>query len=287
MSEDQNLSEVEARPQDQEAIEVEPSQEIDEGAEKKPDNQRVPLAKFVQTKKEKQEAQRQLEESQREVQALKQQQELYKLSAAPIAPEGVTRPKADDYYDDPDGYEAAMDKYDSNLVKRATEESQKMLDNKFQSIEQQDNLKQAQQRQQESIDSYYGRAEALNADDFLEVEEKVRGEIDDELYTVVIGYFDNAEHVIYSLGGDLEKAADMQKSIKADPIRGFQKLIRYADSLDKKLETKQIPEPDEAIKGGLSGVANAAAKVEKLRDQCRAGKITMNEFMTKKRELEA
>ena len=131
------------------------------------------------------------------------------------------------------------------------------------------------------------RAEALNADDFLEVEEKVRGEIDDELYTVVIGYFDNAEHVIYSLGGDLEKAADMQKSIKADPIRGFQKLIRYADSLDKKLETKQIPEPDEAIKGGLSGVANAAAKVEKLRDQCRAGKITMNEFMTKKRELEA
>ena len=157
MSEDQNLSEVEARPQDQEAIEVEPSQEIDEGAEKKPDNQRVPLAKFVQTKKEKQEAQRQLEESQREIQALKQQQELYKLSAAPIAPEGVTRPKADDYYDDPDGYEAAMDKYDSNLVKRATEESQKlMLDNKFQSIEQQDNRQALpSNRQQESIDSYY------------------------------------------------------------------------------------------------------------------------------------
>ena len=281
MSEDQSITEVEARPEDEQEI-----LEFEGEAKVEPKHDGVPLATFVQMKKEKQAAQKQLDEQARQMEAMKQQNELLALSGTPKV-QTVARPNPDDFYDDPAGFNAAMDAYETHLVKRSTDEAQKLIDNKFQSLDQQESVKQAQQKQQESINAHYERAQTLNAADFLEVEEKVRGEIDEELYTLVTGYFDNSEHVIYSLGGDLSKAAEFQKLIKSDPIRGFQKLIRYADSLDTKLETKTLPEPDVAIKGGLSGASNVAAKVEKLRALKTAGKLTMSDFMRQKRELEA
>ncbi len=282
MLKDQLSTEVEARPEDEREI-----LEVEGEAKVEPKHDGVPLATFVQMKKEKQAAQKQLDEQARQMEAMRQQNELLALSGTPKV-QTVARPNPDDFYDDPAGFNAAMDGYETHLVKRSTDEAQKLIDNKFQSLDQQESVKQAQQKQQESINAHYERAQTLNAADFLEVEEKVRGEIDEELYALVTGYISNSEHVIYSRGGEnLSKAVEFQKTFKSDPIRAYTELIRYADSLDTKLETKTLPEPDVAIKGGLSGVSNVAAKVEKLRALKTAGKLTMSDFMRQKRELEA
>ena len=169
MSEDQQKAEELARPEEMESTEVEQPEVSEAGAEDKP--QGVPLAVLVKTRNEKKEAQRKLEEQQREIEALRQQQELMKLSMGNAEPETVTPPNPDDYYDDPQGLKEAWGKYEDHLSKKVIKEAQSIVDNKFQSLEEQTNIRQAQEQQQAALNAYYERAEALNAPDFLDVEE--------------------------------------------------------------------------------------------------------------------
>ena len=283
MSENQQAVEGDLRPQEIENLEPQQEAQTPEPSE---DDQRVPLKKFVEKKHEAKALKDQLDEQTRQLEALKQQQELYKMSASPVE-EAVVRPSVDDYYDDPEAYNKAMANYESSLVQQATAEAQKMIDNRFSSLEQQKNVEAAQAAQKAAMDAHYDRADKLNASDFLEVEEKVKGRVNNEIYSLITGYLDNSEHVIYAMGGDLSKADDIQAQMDRDPIKGFMSLMAYADSLKTKNTNQSLPEPDEPLKGGLAGVVNIDSQLEKLREQHRTRKISTNEFMEKKRALSA
>ena len=267
------------------------NESTDLGAENQGDEaeqKRVPLAELVKQREKKQQALSEVDTLKRQVQALQQENDLKSLVIPDTQEEEaeIIAPNPNDYFDDDDWLEAQKkynESYKKKLENDTAELVKKQLAERDQAAEQSKAERDAQLRLETTRAEYLERADKLEASDFLEREDALRKEVQPWFFDQLMANFENSEQLIYSLGGDIPKARELIEGFDKDNFRGGMDLVKYAANLGKS-NTGNLPEPDEAIKGG-GGVSDVEAQISRLRDQKLAGKLTMQQFMDKKREL--
>lgn len=256
------------------------------------EQKRVPLSELVKQREKKQQALSEVDTLKREVESLRQQNNLQSLVIPEVVddePEAdLIPPNAYDFNDD-DEWLAAQRKYNADYKQKLKTDTEALVKQQLaerdQVAEQSKAEREAEQKLNDTRAQYLERADKLEAPDFLEREDALRKEVQPWFFDQLMANFDNSEQLIYSLGGDIPKAIELVDAFDKDNFRGGLELVKYAANLGKP-STGNLPEPDEAIVGG-GGVSDVEAQIDKLREQKLAGKLTMQQFMDKKRKLQA
>lgn len=252
----------------------------------------VPLKAHVKLRERAQAAEDKQLEMERKIAAMEQERSLAKLAivepkAEPEVEAPLIAPNPYDFADDDEWIKAQQD-YNKQFTGRLKADTQKLVEKQLKEREQAQNQTQAQAaaeaETQRARDVYLDRAEKLNAPDFMEAEDKVLGVWSKGFLDHVVQHIPNAEQVVYTLSQDLDKALELAEMVDKNMLSGGTELVKYAAQLSKPT-IGSLPEPDEPITGGAGGVVDVDAKIEKLRAQKLAGKITMQQFMDQKREL--
>ncbi len=256
------------------------------------EQKRVPLSELVKQREKKQQALSEVDTLKREVESLRQQNNLQSLVIPAVVddePEvDLIPPNAYDFNDD-DEWLAAQRKYNADYKQKLKADTEALVNQQLaerdQVAEQSKAEREAKTQSEQVRSDYLERADKLEAPDFLEKEDAVRKEVAPWFFDRLMSDFDNSEQLVYSLGGDIPKLIELVDAFDQNQLRGGAQLVRYAANLGKP-NTGNLPEPDEAIKGG-GGVSDLEAQISRLREQKLAGKLTMQQFMDKKRKLQS
>lgn len=270
-------------------------EQVEEVVEESTKPETVPLSALDEQRRKKREAEERAEEAERRYQALQQERDLLLLGAGGKQEEDeeLPMPHPDDFIDTAEWTQKMKEWNEANkqrLLKETEKKSLELLEQR-----EQERLKTEQQREyearRESVrKDYLTRAERLNADDFLDVDERLRQQLSPELYEAVIGTeLENSEAVAYQLGSnDAALARELAEEFDSAPNK-FQAGIRLAKRLldlsQKSTGAKrEIPEPDEPIRGGAGRVSSYEAELDALREKVTAGKMKMEELVKWKKE---
>lgn len=232
-----------------------------------------------------------------EVQALKQEQELYKIVGKPVQETQeeaeLIPPNPNNFIDDDEWIEANR-KYNEENTKRLRREFEKTYQEqqaKLQESQQQAKLQKERQAELEGrYESYYDKADELGIDDFLEREEVVRKQWAPWFFDEVVRVVPNSHQLIVELSKDPQKALDLAVAYDNDKLKGGAELFNYANSINPiNQKGDPLPEPDEPLKGGAGGVSLGSYEdeLDKAREQFIAGQIDTNQLLAKKEALKA
>lgn len=281
----ENLQEAEgeARPQDSEIVEPvqaeEATQETQptEAGEKPEGEQRVPLKQLVKERKKKREAQSETERLKQELQAKEQELNLFKLATPKESEqeeEVLVAPNPNDFLDD-DEWSQANHAYQTKLQEKVRKEShsevQKLLQQREQEAQTIAQQEEQQKAQEQAYENFLDEADKLGVDNFLELEEKIKGQIwSPQFYDQVISHVPNAALLIADLGNNPDKALELAQAVDNKGMSGMIELYEYAKSINPiKSNGETLPEPDEPIEGGAGGsaLANLDGELDRSRAQ--------------------
>lgn len=134
------------------------------------------------------------------------------------------------------------------------------------------------------LQAHYDRAAKLRAADFDEREDKVIEAIGAKAARQIIKQYPNSEALVYALGGNPEKLAELASGLKKDPVRAVINLTQYAATL-KLQPRKKAPAPDPADeRKSTLGQGDAQKQLDALRAKQQKGEASMDDVMKFKRE---
>lgn len=189
------------------------------------------------------------------------------------------RPKREDFDYDDDAYDAAVDDWnDKKLDARLSTHTQKSVENQQQEAQQ----KAHNQRMESNLNGHYSRVDKLvgsgkvSQDSYDAAETNVRNamerihlgagdKVSDNLINTLNNIGEGSEKVMYQLGVNPSKLAELESKIAADPS-GFT-AVAYLGALQAKVSEptrrrSQAPKPGSKVEGesGASGKAGSMQK---------------------------
>jgi len=184
-------------------------------------------------------------------------------------------PKRENFADDA-AHEAAMRGWVAEQVQvTAAETIRKTVPAQAQADVEQDDT---------ALDAYYGRAAKLKAPDFEAAENEVITAIGRDAAQHIISLFDNSEVVMYALGKNPKKLAEIASDLKKTPVRAIKNLTEYASKLTLKPRGK-APQPDSASDARpTSSTTDPQKALERMREEVHANKRPMKDVIAFKEE---
>jgi len=140
-------------------------------------------------------------------------------------------------------YELQMEAYMAGGVERA-------IDKRLINAKQQDNNK----ADESSIAEHYKRATDLNVGDYEEMEDKAIEALGVDIVQSLQTTVDQSEMLIYYLGKNPKKAAEIRSTFDRNPAKATFELGTLAAKLTLKPRGDKIPAPDDPLGGGGGGV---------------------------------
>lgn len=137
------------------------------------------------------------------------------------------------------------------------------------------------------LDEHYKRAEKLKAPDFDAMEDEVINAIGKDAARAIVKQYPNSEAVVYALGKNPQRLAELVKDLKSDPVRAIVNLTQYAAKLQLKPRGK-APDPDSAndLKGSGGG-SDPQKQLDRLRELRQQGKATTDDILKFKKDCRA
>lgn len=277
-TEEQKAAEAEAARKAAEE-EAEDGFEVVTGEEgETPSSNSVPLSSFL---KQKEKWKRRAENANQNAEGLKAENELLRLQLEQVSSQQQkkTIPKAEDF-DDPEEHSKALDKYISETSEQTVK---KLLQSQQTNASEPDGNR--TEANEEALRQHYERAAKLKAEDFDDAENEVITVLGQEAARQIIEQFDNSEAVMYALGKNPGRLADVAAKLRSDPVKGVIEITKFASGLQLK-PRKKAPDPDNVDKG-TGGGSDLQRQLDKLRARYREGKVEMKEVIAFKRDAKS
>lgn len=182
-------------------------------------------------------------------------------------------PKLEDFSGDTAKYEGALRQFITEQAGAAATEAVRKAAPAQQATASEDD-------DDEAIVGYAERAAKLKAPDFEAAEDAVIAAIGAPAVKHLIGLFDNSEAVVYALGKNAKKLAEIAEQIKKSPTHAIKNLTLYAAKLTLKPRGK-APDPDSADDRRASGGGGADPQktLDRMRDEVYAKKRPMADVL--------
>lgn len=247
----------------------------------------VPLAKHLSYKekwnKKIDDADQRAENSARETERLRLENELLKKQSGAFAAQKKEGIPLEVDFDTTEAYQAAFQEYlrsenEKNMQAWSDKQAQSTL-----SATQETKLDEAMQ-------SHLTRAVNLGVDDYDEVEDKARAILTDDVCKEIMQRFDNSEQILYSLGKNPSKAHEIIQTLRADPTQGVVDLTNIARNFTESQTTgSSLPEPDTSFSGGQAptNVIDFDQQIDEMRQKVSDKKATMNDLLKLKAKAKA
>ena len=207
-----------------------------------PTPETVPLSSHLHQKnkwKQREENKRQeLSSKDAEIELLKLRNQ--QLSDQSQKPQTVKRPKIEDF-DTDEEYDDAIDAWHDQRAEAKARAAIENYDNTRKKTREQS---QFEEQNDKALDSYYEKAQALNAADFSDSEDRVIEAFGKDTVLAIIKDIDGSENLIYNLGNDKAAIARFTE-MKNSPIKFVSELTKYAEK-NSNIKTSNPPPPDEA-----------------------------------------
>lgn len=182
--------------------------------------------------------------SQAEAQRLQRENDLLRANV---------RPRRDDYPDDDDAYQVAVEDYQ---LKRTEQATAQVIDQRLQAPPKDDF--------DERVEDHANRASKLKVADYDETEDKAIEVLGPVLSSEIVRKLPRSETVMYYLGKNLAKAQEIADLLTTDPVSATLALGRLEAELKVQPKTQRQLEPDTPLEGGSPG--GAVDRIEKLRE---------------------
>ena len=249
-----------------------------------PTPETIPLSSHLHQKnkwKQREESKRQeLSSKDAEIELLKLRNQ--QLSDQSQKPQTVKRPKIEDF-DTDEEYDDAIDAWHDQ---RAEAKASAAIENYDSTRKKTREQIQLEEQNDKALDSYYEKAQALNASDFSDSEDRVIEAFGKDTVLAIIKDIDGSENLIYNLGNDKAAIARFLE-MKNSPIKFVSELTKYAEK-NSNIKTSNPPPPDEAdtVIGQVGSIDAKLAKLRAKRDKAPLSEKTaiMNEIIALKRQ---
>ena len=186
-------------------------------------------------------------------------------------------------YDTPELFNKAMTEFVSEVGDaRARKVVEELRETQTQTTTQAE----LEKKNDQVLDSYYARAEKLNAKDFSDAEDRVMQSLGKDAALKLIGVFDNSEAVVYTLGSE-KHAAKLQyfsDLLKSDPVLGVAELTKFAGKVSLQPKTAKAPDPDDVEMSAGGATPDLQKQLERLREKHSKGQASMNDIIHFKRQ---